>query len=406
MVSITAITPESMIASLPIPRLTKTVGRPNFFTLKPLRSEIKENAASITSLRGGGNNGHLGLVISAASYANESAVPYVPAVYPGIQPTYPNANPTQFQIAEAVREHEEALREWYEIEALTKALKKQITAAIDEPYLRSVRVGTGLNNVPVIDILNHLFTNYGRLTEKELTDNDTAFRKEWNPDDAFELIITQIDDCAEMADTAGSPYTAMQILNNAYTIVQNTGIFTQDLKEWKRLPEANRTWPAFKLFMVERQIENQAHSTTARGAGYHAANAALLEKERENYYNAAEALSNLATATASDRSALAALTNTVQQQTDQIKTKDEQIASLKKQLDNALKNKKATAKPSTDNGSYCWTHGFHVHKDHCSSNCKYKKPGHQDGATRTNTMGGNMKGDPSDPSTWTTAKDK
>ena len=400
MVTITTPTPESMIASFPIPRLTKTVGRPNYFTLKPLRKEIKENAASISSLRGGGTNGHLGLVVSAASYANESAVPYIPATHPGVQPTYPNAAPTQFQIAEAVREHEEALREWYEIEALNKAIKKQITAAIEEPYLRAVRVGTGLNNVSVIDILNHLFNNYGRLTEKELNDNNTLFHKEWNPDEAFELIITQIDDCAEMADIAGNPYTATQILNNAYTIVQNTGMFVQDLKEWKRLPEANRTWPAFKLFMVARQIENQDHSTTSRGAGYHSAAAnALWEKERENYNNAAEALSNLATATASDRAALAALTNTVQQQTEQIKTKDELIASLKKQLDNAKKRQKSTtngtASAKTDNGSYCWTHGFHVHKDHNSSNCKFKKPGHQESATRTNPMGGNMTGDPS-----------
>jgi hypothetical protein len=80
-----------MITSFPIPRLTKTVGHPNYFTLKPLRKEIKENAASILSLRGGRTNGHLGLVISAASYANESAVPYAPTVYSGVQPTYPNA---------------------------------------------------------------------------------------------------------------------------------------------------------------------------------------------------------------------------------------------------------------------------------------------------------------------------
>jgi hypothetical protein len=160
---------------------------------------------------------------------------------------------------------------------------------------------------------------------------------------------------------------------------------------------ANRTWLDFKTFMVERQIEQLEHATTACGARYHAAAAnALLEIERANYNNAAEALSNLATATASDCSALAALTNTVQQQTKQIKAKDKLIASLKKQLvDKRKENKKAAAAARPDQGSYCWTHGFHVHKDHNSGTCKYKKPGHQDGATRTNPMGGNMEGDPS-----------
>ena len=391
-----------MIASLPVQRLTKSVGRPNYFTLKPLRQEIKENAASIYSLRGGGQHGHLGLVLSDIAYARESATPYIRALNPGVQPVLP-ANPTQYQIAEGVREHEEFQREWYEVDSFEKACRKQIAEAIEPPFLRGCRPAgaTGLTTVPVRTILEHLFTNYGRLTDKEIEDNDTAFRKEWSTDDSFENIIVQIDDCAEMAETAGSPYSDAQILNNAYNLVQKTGMFTRDLIEWKRLPEADRTWVAFKPFMIARQIEQLEHAITAQGAGYHSANAALLE----NYNNTAEALTNLTTATASDCTALAALTNTVQQQTNQIKTKDEQIktkdeqikskdeliTSLKKQLIELRKTKGTTAR---DQGSYCWSHGFLVNPTHTSCTCKYKKPGHKDEATRTNTMGGNMKGDP------------
>jgi hypothetical protein len=269
------------------------------------------------------------------------------------------------------------------------------------PFLRGCRPpgASGLSSVPVRDILAHLLTNNGRLTKKELTDNDTAFKKEWNAagGESFKDIIVQIDDCTEMAETAGQPYTDSQIMNNAYTLVQNTGMYTRDLIEWKRQAEATRTWVAFKLFMVARQIEQLEHATTAQGAGFHAAANALLS---EQYNNAAEALANLATATASDHSALASLTNTVQQQTSQIKTKDDIIANLKKQLSAAGGGKSTKKGPfipneRTDNGSYCWSHGFLIHKDHTSCNCKKRSPGHKEEATRTNTMGGNMEGDPS-----------
>ncbi len=43
-----------------------------------------------------------------------------------------------------------------------------------------------------------------------------------------------------------------------------------------------------------------------------------------------------------------------------------------------------------DPTGYCWTHGFRVKKGHTSKSCKTRNDGHQDGATRQNTMGGNQ----------------
>jgi hypothetical protein len=41
---------------------------------------------------------------------------------------------------------------------------------------------------------------------------------------------------------------------------------------------------------------------------------------------------------------------------------------------------------------YCWTHGYKVVRGHNSRDCKSKLDGHQDGATRTNNLGGSDKG--------------
>jgi hypothetical protein len=38
------------------------------------------------------------------------------------------------------------------------------------------------------------------------------------------------------------------------------------------------------------------------------------------------------------------------------------------------------------NKNYCWTHGYHIHRDHTSQTCEKPKAGHQKLATRANTM--------------------
>jgi len=43
-----------------------------------------------------------------------------------------------------------------------------------------------------------------------------------------------------------------------------------------------------------------------------------------------------------------------------------------------------------DPTGYCWTHGFKVKKGHTRKSCKTRNDGHQEGAIRHNTMGGNQ----------------
>jgi hypothetical protein len=43
---------------------------------------------------------------------------------------------------------------------------------------------------------------------------------------------------------------------------------------------------------------------------------------------------------------------------------------------------------SMNNTNYYWSHGHQVHKDHTRATCKARKDGHQEMATKDNTMGG------------------
>jgi hypothetical protein len=46
----------------------------------------------------------------------------------------------------------------------------------------------------------------------------------------------------------------------------------------------------------------------------------------------------------------------------------------------------------TKNDSYCWSHGYQVGLNNKSANCTKKSPGHKDGSTKKNIMGGDTWG--------------
>jgi hypothetical protein len=63
-----------------------------------------------------------------------------------------------------------------------------------------------------------------------------------------------------------------------------------------------------------------------------------------------------------------------------------EIATLKSKIKPAWQVQRPFK--TTNNDSYCWWHGYQVAKSHTSATCNIKKSGHQDGATKGNTMGG------------------
>jgi hypothetical protein len=113
----------------------------------------------------------------------------------------------------------------------------------------------------------------------------------------------------------------------------------------------------------------------------------------ESMQDTVDAIAQLATATASDRDTVATLTTTNAKLANQLEAAHALIAQLKNEIA-TLKNKIKPAwqgqQPvkTTNNDSYCWSHGYQVVKSHTSATCNMKKSGHQDAGNTRNTMGG------------------
>jgi hypothetical protein len=104
-----------------------------------------------------------------------------------------------------------------------------------------------------------------------------------------------------------------------------------------------------------------------------------------------DAIAQLATATASDWGTVATMTTTNAKLATQLEAAHALIAQLKNEIA-TLKNKIKPAwqgqRPvkTTNNDSYCWSHGYQVAKSHTRATFNMKKSGHQDAANKNNTM--------------------
>ena len=203
-----------------------------------------------------------------------------------------------------------------------------------------------------------------------------------------------------------NPYTDIQIVTIAKNLIESTGFYTMDCREWNRTNKAQKTWVNFKLHFSRAFRENRDQSRQAQHAGYghsntqNSANAAMLEEMTQDHIHA---LVNLATATQLDRTTVANMSKTIADLTLQLgqanmKLAEGQssIATLTSKLaKTGTRPNHSTTSPTgpsdrLEKYGYCWSHGFKITKGRSCRNCENQKYGHMTAATRDNTIGGKL----------------
>jgi hypothetical protein len=215
----------------------------------------------------------------------------------------------------------------------------------------------------------------------ELTQNYERLNTPYDPNQPIETLFQQIQDARAFAVAGGQPYGAAMIVNVAYTLVFNTGLFPDACRAWQSRATAAKTWAQFKIDFATAHREFRLTNQTTQQSGFHSANM-MIEQVRDNsIHETAEAIAQLATATASDRGTVATLTTTNAKLANQL-----EITTLKIKIKPVWQGQRPTR--TTNNDSYCWSHGYQVAKSHTSATCNVRKTGHQENATIIDTMGG------------------
>jgi uncharacterized phage infection (PIP) family protein YhgE len=144
------------------------------------------------------------------------------------------------------------------------------------------------------------------------------------------------------------------IIDVAYTLIFNMGLFPDVCRAWQSRAMAGKTLDQFKIDFATAHRELRLNNQTAQQSGLHSANMMT-----ESMNEIAEAIVHLATETASDRSTVATLTTTNAKLASQL----EAANALSTQLKNEIATLKNKIKPmwqgqrpirATSNDSYCW----------------------------------------------------
>jgi hypothetical protein len=297
---------------------------------------------------GDGTLGLLALTVSPAVYTNLSNTAFVVPVNPGPQPVILPAQATAHVLAAVTREHKENLRIWQEYLATDKALKQQVLGAVQEMYYKTLRHRiTGYTSVTTRQLLNHLYVTYGNITPADLANNDAKMKTPFDPSQPIEVLFDQIEDTADLAAAANAAYTAAQIVVYGYNLVFPTGVFIDACRDWRRRPEANKTWNQFKIDFALAHQELRESQLTSQGAGYQSANSAMVQGQDTQASNdswhtqTADALANVATATVSDHSTVLVLTATNSDLSSALSSANSKLATAQADI-TALKTKVAS----------------------------------------------------------------
>jgi hypothetical protein len=389
----TSFNPDELIAGFPHSSLPKVTGEPTFEDLKVFWRLLNTNAISVFSYVGGGRHRHLGIIMTNKEYFAIAADVFPVPNNPGASAEVV-AGMTAAVIAEMTQLHREATQVYRTYHNVDQAIKKLILEAFNDAYLNALSDEVvGYASCTSLEVLTHLLTFYAMSAPTELTQNYERLSTPYDPNQPIETLFQQIQDARAFAVAGGQQYGNVMIINVSYKLISNTGLFPDACRAWQSRAIAEKTWAQFKIDFATAHREFRITNQTAQQSGFHSANMMIEQGRTESMHGTAEAITQLATATASDRSTVATLTTTNAKLATQLEAANALITQLKNEIA-TLKNKIRPAWQvqrtvrTTNNDSYCWSHYYQVAKSHTSATCNMKRSGHQDAAIKSNTMGG------------------
>jgi hypothetical protein len=201
-------TVEDVMASFPHPVLPSFQVEPYYQTIHATRKFLEANSRAINTHLGGGTLGHLGLIVSDASFAMISPTTDAgPTRWTGPQAlgrAPANTDETSAQISAARHIWEEDVQTYRTCTSVQQALKKKIISVFEPMYLEILNDNmVGYANISARDMLDHLFETYGNITAVDLEINFEHMRRAWDPQQPVESLFKQIQDCADYCESGG-----------------------------------------------------------------------------------------------------------------------------------------------------------------------------------------------------------
>ena len=224
-------------------------GVPTHTYMTEVNGSLNACAESVHCNLGNGTVGYLVLTAQPASFLIVSPISFVKPVNPGVLVLVDPA-PSAVVIGLLAHHHTEDMQVFNKYHSDDRVCQKFLCTLIPEAYFWSFnKKYTGYANVQCIKILSHLWSTYGVLKYCEVQENDARMKNPSRPKHYLKSLLKKIETAVDAVATQ-VPFTRQQIVSIAFKIVEKTGIFYDDVKEWRQNDTADKTWEALKTFFA------------------------------------------------------------------------------------------------------------------------------------------------------------
>ena len=166
---------EDILARFKTTTLTRIEGEPAYTDMDEIRDKLYRNAMAIKSPFGGGQHGHLGMIMNPILYHTEAGETWTVSATSGAYPIFPNgatdsnkkALTATFIISEKGIKTEEVMQD---------LLWNQVLEAVDPEYYMELEHSIfKYDKVTVNELLTHLFHNYAQIDDTLLDSNKERY---------------------------------------------------------------------------------------------------------------------------------------------------------------------------------------------------------------------------------------
>ena len=244
---------------------TKIDGQPSDEDLTRLVRELTNAAASIPTTLGGGNHGHVGMIIPEAEYitfSNQGAkfeTPKNPGAYPR------TVDETNAAVRERQMAEHKAEQEVFHIhEAVASALRKAIVSCVDDEWLAEIHSETmGYNHRSPKEMILHLRTNGGDLDHMDVTELTIQLQKPWDLVEAPATYFARGDRIEQQLVKAGQTANPMLRLAFILATVEGSGEYESSLREWNAKSATVKTFSNFRVYFQSEFAKKVKHNKTS-----------------------------------------------------------------------------------------------------------------------------------------------
>jgi hypothetical protein len=277
--------------------VTKIDGQPTLENIRTLDQELAAILSEIETTNGGGNHGHLGMIMNDTDYQRISTgrtkwtVPTNPGSYPsGIDDTTPTHERERL-----VAEHKVKVEEFETYRGVLAGTKTLIIQAVDEEWIEPLRdARLGFANVTPLELLEHLTLIAGELDYFDETECLNTLLVPWEPTENPATYFARNDKIEKQLKEAGYGDKSKERLAVALTSFKSAGEYDAALREWDQKSAADKTFKNFRKIIVDEFTKHERRNkSTAKSVKFGIANQAAEEarlKEAEDADAAAYAI--------------------------------------------------------------------------------------------------------------------